>query len=290
MANPSCHLPGGWSILDAGPAYSTLAGVLGGFLFLGIITLMTEGRNPDNNSGRRGAQARNQRNGTSNPPSSRAIIRARTLMLFLPALLSLLVSSFLFAEVTGEQVCNRGYIEGVLAASLLAIGALGIFSGIAWMLEVYHESNEDLRRTSVTFTYISYFIVIASLTVSGVDIISDAFNNNPPGYALGLLIAYAPLLLISVVIVRKWFVPKESHRSGSQLAAVYVPAIYVVITLVLYAVLTSYNPSEWGSLNDWKTYLALSVALFFPAVTVIIYARALPDERPYQDLHSGPAA
>ena len=75
--------------------------------------------------------------------------------------------------------------------------------------------------------------------------------------------------------------PKESHRSGSQLAAVYVPAIYVVITVVLYAVLTaSYNPAQWGSLNDWKAYLALSVVLFFPAVTVIIYARALPAERP----------
>ena len=84
-----------------------------------------------------------------------------------------------------------------------------------------------------------------------------------------------------MVIVRKWFMPKESHRSGSQLAAVYVPAIYVVITVVLYAVLTaSYNPSQLASLNDWKAYLALSVVLFFPAVTVIIYARALPAERP----------
>ena len=281
MADPSCHLPGGWNVIDAGPAFSTLAGVLGGLLFLGIITLMIEGGNPGNNSGQRGVQARGQRNGTGTPPDMQAIIRTRTLMLFLPAFLSLLVSSFLFANVTGEQICNRGYIEGIFASSLLAIGALGIFNGIAWMLEVYGESNKDLRRVVVTFTYISYFIVIAFLADSGINIISNAFNDNPPGYALGLLIAYAPLLLISVVIVREWFMPKESHRSGSQLAAVYVPAIYVVITVVLYALVTaSYNPSQWRSLNDWKAYLALSVVLFFPAVTVIVYARALPDKRP----------
>jgi len=198
-------------------------------------------------------------------------------MLFLPAFLNLVVSSFLFGEVSGEQVCARGYIAGIFASSLLAVGALGVFSGIGWMLEAYGESDDDLRRTSAIFTYISYFIVIASLLVSSVDIINDIFNNKPPGYALVPLIAYGPLLIISVAATRKWFMPDESSRRRAQLAAVYFPAAYMVITVITLSVLNSYRPAEWQSLSDWKVYLALSLALFFPAVTMIVYTRSLPD-------------
>jgi hypothetical protein len=200
-------------------------------------------------------------------------------MLFLPAFLGLLVSSFLFGEVSGEQICARGYIEGVLSASLLGVGALGVFSGIAWMLEAYGESSRSLRRTCMTFIFLTYFIIVALLGVSGIDILDNAFHNDPPTYALVLMIAYGPGMLGLVGCVRKWLMPKEAKRSSAQLAAVYAPAAYVVLTSVIYSILTSYQPRYWGSFDDWKVFLALSVAMFFPACIMIIYARALPDMR-----------
>jgi hypothetical protein len=273
MANPGCHLPSGWNMLDAAPAYSAFAGILGGFLFLGIVTLMTERRYPDSSN----QASVDTGNGARAQADKKMVNRSRTLMLFLPAFLSLVVSSFLFGEVSGEQVCARGYVGGIFASSLLAVGALGVFSGIGWMLDAYGESDEDLRLTSAIFTYISYFIVIVSLLASSVDFIKDTFDNKPPAYALGPVIAYGPLLMISVAATRKWFMPTEHGRPQAQLAAVYFPVAYMVVMAIILSVLNSYGPAEWRSLNDWKVYLALSVTLFFPAVTMIVYTRSLPD-------------
>ena len=279
MPDQSCHLPSGWDLLSAAPSYSAFAGILGGFLFLGIVTLMTERASSDSTHSRRktGVEKRKGGNSIHARPDKKTVDRSRSLMLFLPAFLSILISSFIFGLVSGEQVCARGYVEGIFASSLLGVGALVVFSGIGWMLDAYGESDEDLRRTSLIFTYISYLIVIVLLEVFSVYIINDAFDNKPPDYALVPLIFYGPLLIISVVVTRKWFMPNENGRSRAQLDAVYFPTAYVAITIVTASALNSYHAAEWRSLNDWKTYLALSVALLFPAVIVVVYTRSLPD-------------
>ena len=283
MAGTGCNLPNGWSMLSAAPSESAFAGILGGFLFLGIVTLMTEQSHP---GGRTQNSSRHCHSSTArNYYERRTVNRERALMLFLPAFLSLLVSSFMFAEVSGEQVCSRAYAEGIFAASFLGIGGLGVFCGICWMLDVYATENRDLRRTSVIFTFISFFVVIALLADSGEDVIEDAFDNRAPWYAIDPLIIYGPLLLISIAAARKYFMPKNGHRTRAQLTAVAFPAAYAVIAVILYSVLTSSPPSAWPSngLDDWKIYLTVRVALFFPAITMLVYARALPDIKPKMD-------
>jgi hypothetical protein len=146
-----------------------------------------------------------------------------------------------------------------------------------WRTTVYGAANRNLRRTAVVFAFISFFIVIALLAVSGEDIIENAFHNDPPWYAIDPIILYGPLLLILVWITRKWFMPQGGSRA--QLAAVYFPASYVILAIILYSVFTSYPPQQWpkNTLNDWKAYLAVAVALFFPGIMMVVYARALPD-------------
>jgi hypothetical protein len=265
MANPGCSLPSGWNMLDAAPAYSAFAGILGGFLFLGIMTLLTDRRDSDKPEGETETQRGKQR-----------VDRSRTLMLFLPALLCLLASSFGFGEASGDQVCTRGFIGGMFASSLLAVGALAVFCGIAWMLDAYGESNEELRRTATIFIYISYVVIIASLTAGAADLIDNVFDDKPPRYVQLILVLYVLLLLISAAVTRKWFMPDKYGRPRAQLAAVYFPAAYLVIIVIIEAVLNTYGPAEWRSFDDWKVYLALSVSLFFPALTMIAYTRALP--------------
>jgi hypothetical protein len=272
MANSGCHLPSGWSMLNAAPAYAAFAGVLGGFLFLGIVTLMTERRRRDTDH-----TTDNPANGAPARAHKTTADRSPTLMLFLPAFLCLLVSSFLFGEVSGDQVCTRGYVGGLFASSLLAVGALGVFSGISWMLDAYRESDEELRFTSIVFTYISYFIILISLLASSVDVIKDALGNTPPAYAVGPVLAYAPLLMASAIATRIWFMPTGPSRRQAYRAAVYFPVSYLVIMAVILAIMNSYGPAEWQSFNDWKVYLALGVTLFFPAVIMIVYTRSLPD-------------
>src|SRR5689334_7818140 len=105
----ACQLPGGWSMIASAPSHSQFASVVGGFIFTGIVLLIEGGKSNGNSTSR----------------------RVPALMLFLPALLSLLVSSFLFSEVAGEQTCIRAYAGGVLAAGLLGVGAVGVFSGVS---------------------------------------------------------------------------------------------------------------------------------------------------------------
>ena len=87
---------------------------------------------------------------------------------------------------------------------------------------------------------------------------------------------YVLLLLISAVVTRKWLRP---HGDGTvaQLAAVYFPAAYLVIIVVIEAGLNIYGPAAWRYFDDWKVYLALSVPMFFPALTMIAYTWALPE-------------
>lgn len=278
MANSGCSLPSGWNMLDAAPAYSAFAGILGGFLFLGIMTLLTDRRDPDSASGKADRETDKHEGGTDTLRGRQRVDRSRTLMLFLPALLCLLASSFGFGEASGDQVCTRGYIGGMFASSLLAVGALAVFCGIAWMLDAYDESNDQLRRTAAIFIYISYVVIIASLLAGATDLIDNAFDNKPPGYVQLLLVLYVLLLLISTAVTRKWFMPKkEDSRARAHLAAVYFPAAYLVIIVIIEAGLNTYGPAEWRSFDDWKVYLTLGVSMFFPALTMIAYTRALPE-------------
>jgi len=258
-------------MLDAAPAYATFAGVLGGFLFLGIITLLAVRGDPDKLEG-----------GTRTQRDRQRLDRARTLMLFLPALLCLIVSSFGFGEASGDQVCIRGYIGGMFASSLLAVGALAVFCGIAWMIDAYGSSNdkpdEELRRAAAIFIYISYAVIIASLLAGAVDLIDNVFDNKPPGYVHVLLVLYVLLLVVSAVVTRKWFTPRKNSVMA-QLVAVYFPAAYLVLIVIIEAMLNTYGPAEWRSFADWKVYLTLGVSMFFPALTMIAYLRALPKVR-----------
>ncbi len=168
----------------------------------------------------------------------------------------------------------------MFASSLLAVGALAVFCGIAWMLDAYDESDVELKRTATIFIYISFMIIIASLLAGAVDLIDNAFDNKPPGYVHVLFALYLLLLLISVGVTRKWFMPKKDrHRAVAQLAAVYFPAAYLVIIAIIEAALNTYGPAEWRSFDDWKVYLTLTVSMFFPALTMIAYTRALPKVR-----------
>jgi hypothetical protein len=46
------------------------------------------------------------------------------------------LDSFMFGITSGEQVCERAWTETMGAAGMLGIGALGLFTGLAWLLRL----------------------------------------------------------------------------------------------------------------------------------------------------------
>ena len=86
---------------------------------------------------------------------------------------------------------------------------------------------------------------MALLSVSGWDVVNNAFIGMPPWWADSPIIAYGPLLLITLIFARHKFSPDEEARPKVQLAAVYARALYVITVVITYAVLTSFGPKEW---------------------------------------------
>src|SRR5690349_12917984 len=124
-----------WSILTSAASHSQLAGVLGGFLITAIALLFDR--------------------------SSREAVH--TLALFAAAILTLMLSSFVFSMITGAQVpddaaargiCAIAWTQGATSTAMLAAGTTALFGGLGWML-VTHAINKaaqdnaaDLRAYS----------------------------------------------------------------------------------------------------------------------------------------------
>lgn len=104
-----------WSPLAAATSHSQLAGVLGGFLITAIALLFD----------------RNSREGV------------HILALFSSAVLILMLDSFLFSLISGNQTsdagertaaCAIGWTQSALATGMLAAGTTALFGGLGWML------------------------------------------------------------------------------------------------------------------------------------------------------------
>ncbi|PRC44015.1 hypothetical protein C6A85_000000102395, partial [Mycobacterium sp. ITM-2017-0098] len=110
-----------WSPLAAASSHSQLAGVLGGFLITAIALLFD----------------RNSREAV------------HTLALFSSAVLILMLDSFLFSLISGDQVpaegrdavCSISWTQTALATGMLAAGTTALFGGLGWMLAAHAVSR-----------------------------------------------------------------------------------------------------------------------------------------------------
>lgn len=114
MNAPDC-IPDGWSVVASAGANSQLAGLLAGFVFTGFVILFS-------------------REGPKN---------VQTLSLFVVSFVVLGFDSYLFSYVTGsgtDVVCTRVWTVAMIASGLLALGAVALICGIAWLVVDYLET------------------------------------------------------------------------------------------------------------------------------------------------------
>jgi hypothetical protein len=106
---PAPCLAYGWSISGSAPTDSTFAGVLAGFVFLGVATLITR----------------------KDPRNSQA------LGLLSCAFVVLGFDSYLFSLLSGsanDTDCARLWAEFIPASGMLAVGGLAVVTGMSWLL------------------------------------------------------------------------------------------------------------------------------------------------------------
>jgi hypothetical protein len=129
-----------WNPLNSAEPHSSLAGVLAGLVFAGIVVLVGD--------------------------RSRLAYRHRSLMLLTAALFSLAFDAFIFSVIAGEQVCARAWTITMPAADLLGVGSLGIFGGLSWLFHAY--GSRPLTEIANFITYAVALIVGSFIQVNAV--------------------------------------------------------------------------------------------------------------------------
>jgi hypothetical protein len=175
-----------WSVLSSAASHSQFAGVLGGFLITAIALLMDK--------------------------KSRESIH--TLALFSSAVLILMLASFLFSLITGNQVpaegdargiCAIAWTQGAASTGMLAAGANALFGGLGWMLashavnRVSEQDPEDvgaycfLADLGGWLTFAAAMTTTLILSETAVDYLHFMFSRRPELWVTGLIITAAAL-------------------------------------------------------------------------------------------------
>jgi hypothetical protein len=275
-----------WSVLSSAASHSQFAGVLGGFLITAIALLMDK--------------------------KSRESIH--TLALFSSAVLILMLASFLFSLITGNQVpaegdargiCAIAWTQGAASTGMLAAGANALFGGLGWMLashavnRVSEQDPEDvgaycfLADLGGWLTFAAAMTTTLILSETAVDYLHFMFSRRPELWVTGLIITAAALVIITcfvLVYVRTKTLRKSLADSDAPtrlaLRSIKVATIATVILAIgasWLAVSLARIPKDWlTEPNAGVVGFVLILTFVLPTIvaTAICYSVASTDERP----------
>lgn len=278
--NPTSCPNADWSPVESAGANSQLSAVLAGFVFAGIVVLLSDRR--------RGSTA------------------IWTLGLFCASFMVLGLSSYLFGLVTGDTeptACKRAWTETVIASGLLGLGAVALISGIAWLLASYLIVGEGeaadqaankavmrlaLQRLGVIVTLMVYGIigvvtVLLSVTVYGY---LRSWYSTPPRWTIWVLVLYPPAILLLVLIWKTRRARNERRGSVKQGAwkgttdALFIGAAaslgYSAIGAIYAGWVASTHVEVWQQPSSIWLYTTGAMALFMPAPALVALAYAAP--------------
>ena len=275
-----------WSVLSSAASHSQFAGVLGGFLITAIALLMDK--------------------------KSRESIH--TLALFSSAVLILMLSSFLFSLITGNQVpaggdargiCAIAWTQGAVSTGMLAAGATALFGGLGWMLashavnRVSEQDPEDvgaycfLADLGGWLTFAAAMTTTLILSETAVDYLHFIYGRRPELWITGIIITTAALAILAdfvLVYVRTKTLRRSLADSAAPtrlaLRSIKVATIATVILAIgasWLAVSLARIPKNWlTDPNAGVVAFVLVLTFVLPTIvaTAICYSVASTDERP----------
>lgn len=242
-----------WNPVDVGQPHSQLAAVVAGFLFAGIVFLLGRRKPRENDS--------------------------YPYVLMLPSLFVLLLDSFFFSVISGEQICNRAWTETMIAAGLLGTGSLGVFGGLSWVIHNARRGEREPLRIVLITSHVIAVVVLLHLQVTTSYYLRDIYSpDDPPSWLLAttwLTTAVVVLSLIVASILRQKLISK---RLPVHIAA-YCAMSYGIICSIAFSVLGGRPGEQWEPTPDWITATAVLLALTTAGVAVTTLIVALPAAR-----------
>ncbi|WP_229075170.1 hypothetical protein [Actinoplanes sp. DH11] len=239
-----------WNPVEVGQSHSQLAAVIAGFLFTGVVFLLGRPRPNTNDS--------------------------YPYVLMIPSFFILLLDSFLFSVISGEQVCNRAWTETMIAAGLLGAGSLGIFGGLAWVVYNVRPGQREPLSIVLATSHLIAIVILLHLQTTTVYYLRDLYPDDGmpdwltmttwliTGCVLGLLIAASVL---------RWLRP---HKRMQVHAAAYCALLYGISCSVAFSVLGGRPRAEWEPTPNWIAVTSVLLALTTSGVAVATQIAALP--------------
>lgn len=249
------------------PAYSQLAAVLASFVFAAIVLAL----------------------GT--PPKNKSVKDiSLPLASSFSAFLSLLVSCYLFATLSGEQTLLRAHVFGYAASFIFSLAALQLILSLAWYFSDY-ETVRAVHR--VVYWFVQGIIAVISLHAvdTSVDLRAIATNQAPGSTNFELIAGICGVGLIFLPWGVALYIRHHlSDHSGSYRKACWGTLIFSVILMVVGTLgagsYIEFSDQPTGSDNVTPIQLLLLGTFLMLLLYLWLYQLALPnipEDPPRQD-------
>ena len=268
--NNGCY-PHGISIVSSAGADSQIAGVLAGFVFIGITLLL--GR--------------------------RRLKNIQTLCLFSATFVAQGFDSQLWSVISGSSAnlnCSRLWSETMVATGLLAVGGMAIVTGISWLL--YSHLDQPIRSRDASSTMQNkpvinpnWFIRIMAygvgvtvtllMAVTSKEFLYAAFSSHAPT-ASNWITIISPISVFAVPAgltvlgrIRHGRDKRIIPYKGLEVAA-YGILGYAVAGPVFGGVVVQLGVSSWQPPSGVLVGATIALGLAIPALLVISLVHAVP--------------
>ncbi|MCA2221593.1 hypothetical protein [Nonomuraea aurantiaca] len=227
----------GWNPIELAPELSQLAGVLAGFVFTGLVVMLSQSW-----------------------PKRR---RIPAMGLFVATFAALALDSYLFAVVAGEtptvgSACYRVWSETLLASGLLAVGSVALTGGIVWLIAAHLEQDEgrdswdsaiDLGRLARSVLHGMTALACVLLSTTTLDYLHVSFATRPPTWLIASVHTYlvAILAIIGLIRLRQRRTTASAASLARQLSKGTFGAVrYALVVAVALGLLLAYADVYWS--------------------------------------------
>lgn len=241
-----------WSPVAVASSHSALAAVIGGFVFAGIVMTLERGK-----------------------PNK---YQPRSLTLLIAAFFVLLLASFFFSVISGEQACDRAWTEMVISAGLLGIGTLGVFSGVAWLTLDSGPRHAQATTYIVALARWIAAIIPLYLLITTQYYLYDMYAPAAPPYWLSVIAWACPVGIVLAVPVLTIVQRGDRWRPGTRSIKIAASASvsYGIMSAVCFGVLGGRDADTAVPPPTWVVATAVIFALTLSALAIITHLLALP--------------
>ncbi|MEO3754529.1 hypothetical protein [Streptomyces sp. B6B3] len=257
-----------WSPIASSGAMSAFSGIVAGFVFAGLVTVI----------------------GVKNPPAGDGHA-SRGLRLLLPCFFGLAVVSYLYAVTAGELVCARAHTEALLAGAALGADAIVVVVALAWLLLAY---QRDRHREVRFFRELVHFAAqFSAFMLTGSSVAFADLVLGPRASPWFEAAAWASGGALMVAILLGWRGPPPSppppwapdhwryeiHYDRRVSVCAWTVLSLSGLLALGSGIASSVPYDAWGRPAPWVVYALAEAALLAAGTILVTAVRAVPRPR-----------